>query len=165
MPSVTVKRIMAAPRKEVWAALADIENAKRWNTSWSRIELTSTQRHGLGTTFRAFVDDGRSFDFEITEWSNLERITFTPVREEAERWALMLERHEFTLREASEEETLVELKAVASAHGLRGRLYGMFFWSGHQEYGLNEALNALQVLVEPPLDEEEPAEEAEPAAE
>ena len=159
MPSVSVKRVMDAPLSEVWAVLADIGNAKQWNTHWDRIEITSAQRHGVGTTFRAYVDKGTAFDFEITDWANHERISFVPIRDASERYPLMLEEQTFTLREAEEDMTSVELKATASAHGIRGRIYGMFFWAGHQAGGLNQALDAIEDIVDPPVDDEEYEEE------
>jgi len=146
---------MDAPIGEVWAVLADIENAKQWNRAWDSIEITSTQRHGVGTTFRAHLEGDLTFDFEIMDWSNHERIAFAPIRDKGERYALMLEEQIFTLREASDDMTEVELKAVASAHGVRGRLYGMFFWAGHQQSGLNEALDTIEDIVDPPEDDEE----------
>jgi uncharacterized membrane protein len=146
---------MDAPLSEVWAVLADIENAKQWNRAWDSIEITSTQRHGVGTTFRAHTEAGLQFDFEVVDWANGERITFAPIRDEGERYALMLEEQIFTLREAPDDMTHIELRAVASAHGIRGRVYGMFFWAGHQQGGLNEALDAIEDIVDPPEDDEE----------
>jgi uncharacterized protein YndB with AHSA1/START domain len=140
---------------EVWAVISDLEHAKQWNRVWDSIEITSTQRHGVGTTFRANLEGGMAFDFEVTDWSNNERITIVPVRDPAERYPLMLEEQTFVVREAPEDMTHVELKAVASAHGVRGRIYGMFFWAGHQQGGLNEALDAIEDIVDPPGDEEE----------
>jgi len=158
MPSVSVKRVIGAPLGEVWAVLADIENAKQWNRAWDSIEITSSQRHGVGTTFRAHLEGGLAFDFEIVDWANNERITFAPIRNEGERYALMLEEHCFTLGEAPNDRTQIELKAVASAHGFRGRIYGLFFWAGHQQPGLAEALDAIRELVEPEdVDEEDGA--------
>jgi len=155
MPSVSVKRVVDAPLSEVWAVLADIENAKQWNQAWDSIEITSTQRHGVGTTFRAHLEGGMAFDFEIVDWANQERITFAPIRDASERYAVMLEEQVFTLREAPDDTTHIELRAFASAHGIRGRVYGMFFWAGHQQTGLNEALDAIEDIVDPPEDGEE----------
>jgi uncharacterized protein YndB with AHSA1/START domain len=155
MPSVSVKRVMDAPVSEVWAVLADIENAKQWNRAWDSIEITSTQRHGVGTTFRARIESDMEFDFEVVDWANQERITFAPIRDEGERYALMLEEQIFTLREAPDDMTHIELRAVASAHGIRGRVYGMFFWAGHQQGGLNEALDAIEDIVDPQEDDGE----------
>jgi hypothetical protein len=140
--------MIEAPVSDVWAVLADLENAKRWNKSWSRIEITSAQRHGLGTTFRTHLENGDTFDFEVVDWENYRRLAIAPVRDSGERYALMLEQHIFTLRDLAEGGTRIELKAIASAHGIRGRIAGMFFWAGHQEAGLNEALNSIQRLVE-----------------
>jgi hypothetical protein len=43
----------------------------------------------------------------------------------------------------------VDLTAVASAHGLRGRFIGLVFWSGYQKQGLNQALESLAANFEP----------------
>jgi uncharacterized protein YndB with AHSA1/START domain len=151
---------MDASVAEVWAVISDIEHAKQWNGSWDSIEITSSQRHGVGTTFRAHLEGGMAFDFEIADWSNNERMTIVPVREPGERYPLMLEEQTFVLREAPDDMTHVELRAVASAHGVRGRIYGMFFWAGHQQGGLNEALDAIEDIVDPPADGEEDDDDA-----
>ena len=41
------------------------------------------------------------------------------------------------------------VKLLKRAHGVRGRVIAMFFWSGHQEDGLNVALDAIQSVFEP----------------
>jgi uncharacterized protein YndB with AHSA1/START domain len=158
MPSVTVSRVIAAPRGDVWSTIADVENARRWNTAWSRIEVTSSQRHGVGLTFRAHVDGGDAFDFEVVEWSHGERIAFAPVRADDEHYGVNLECHSFALREVDEGATRVDLTAVASTRGLRGRFVGLLFWPGYQKQGLNEALEMLAAVFEPEAQKEtEPA--------
>lgn len=150
MPSVSVSRVIGAPREEVWAALSDIASARRWNASWSKIDITSRQTHGAGTTFRAHTEDGRAFDFEITEWAAPELIAFTPIRDESEYYAVTLESHTFSIEPQGDGHTVVELTARASAHGIMGRLVATFFWPGHQKQGLNDALDAVQAIFEPP---------------
>jgi len=159
MPSVSVSRVIGAAPSEVWAVLADIENARRWNPAWSRIEITSTQRHGVGLTFRAHLEGGEHYDFEVVDWSGQERIAFAPVREPQEQYGINLESHVFRIREAEAGASRVELTAVASTRGLRGRFVGLLFWPGYQKQGLNEALAALAAIFEPPAELEE-AEEA-----
>ncbi len=149
MPTTSVVRTIAAPQAQVWAALADIQNAGRWNTAWAGIEITSPQEHGAGTTFRARTGDGHAFDFQVTDWEPPHYIAFAPVRDASERYAITLESHAFQLRPADDDRTRVELIASASAHGLRGHLVGLFFWAGYQKHGLNSALDGLQALFEP----------------
>lgn len=161
MPTMSVSRTIAAPQHQVWAALADIANAGRWNTAWRRIEITSSQSQGAGTTFRAHSEQGTPFDFEVTHWVPPEYIAFAPVRrEDEERYAITLESHAFLLRPTGDDRTHVELTASATSHGLRGWLIGLFLWPGHQKHGLNTALDSLQALFEPP-DRDEPQSEAE----
>lgn len=148
MPRVSVSRTIAAPPAAVWAAICDLPNAGRWNAAWSCIEITSPQREGAGTTFRAKTADGDSFDFRISEWDVPKRISFVPLRREGERYAVTLERHTFNLRPTEDGGTSVELTAQASAHGLVGRLVALFLWPGHQRDGLEQALNALQAIFE-----------------
>ena len=150
MPTVSVSRTITASPQAVWAALADIEHAGRWNAAWTRIEFTSAQRHGAGTSFRAVTSDSDAFEFEVTHWAPPEYIAFAPIRgEDEDTYAVTLESHSFLLRPSGDSATSVELIAVASAHGLRGRLIGLFLWPGHQRHGLNMALDALQALFEP----------------
>ncbi len=148
MPSVSVSRIIDASLSDVWAALSDIENARRWNTSWTSIEITSPQHHGIGTTFRAQTESDETYEFKVTEWAPPERIAFSPIREEAESYALTLESQVFQLHETEDGQTRVELTANASTRGPRGRLVGLFFWPGYQKHGLDTALDALQALFE-----------------
>ena len=161
MPTTSVSRIIAAPQEEVWAALADIAKAGRWNTAWVRIEITSPQQHGAGTTFRAHTADGHSFDFEVTHWAPPSYIAFAPIRRESERYEITMQSHAFLLRPIDDSHTQVELIASATCRGIRGRLVGLFLWPGHQKQGLNAALDALQALFEPL---EPGASEAEPSS-
>ena len=150
MPSTSVSRIIAAPVHDIWSALADIENATRWNAAWKEIEITSSQTHGAGTSFRATVDDERAFDFEVTDWVVPEFISFTPVRDPLEPlYSITLDGHAFRLTRVDERATAVELIASASTHGFRGIIMGLFFWANHQKPGLVRALDRLQALFEP----------------
>ena len=166
MASVSESRVIAAADQEVWAVLADVENARRWNRAWTHIEITSAQRHGLGTTFVAHTEGDDAFTFEITDWTPPESIAFSPVRDDEERFAVMLDSHEFRLSAAGEGDTLVRLTARATAHGLRGHVVARLFWPGYQRDGLRSALDALQAACEPEAGaEEEAADPASPAAE
>jgi uncharacterized protein YndB with AHSA1/START domain len=157
MPSVSVSRTIAAPPSEVWEIIADVENARRWNPPWSRIEITSPQRHGLGMTFRAHVENGDAFDFRVTEWDKDERIAFAPIRGPDEQYGVNLDSHVFTLRKADEEFTDVTLTATASTSGLKGFFIGLVLWPGYQRQGLNDALAALAGIFEPEVQGEEEA--------
>jgi uncharacterized protein YndB with AHSA1/START domain len=161
MASVSESRIIAAAPAEVWGVLADVENAQRWNGAWTRIEITSPQRHGLGTTFIAQTESGDQFTFEISEWSAREKIAFSPIRDEGETYGVVLDSHTFTLSPAGEDATHVKLTARATAHGLRGHLVTRVFWPGHQKQGLRMALDALQAVFEPETGDEEEEEAAE----
>ena len=59
MPSVSVWREIPAPVADVWKVLSDVENARRWNRAWDNIQITSAQRHGVGTTFRIRLPAGQ----------------------------------------------------------------------------------------------------------
>src|SRR4030067_1531234 len=85
MPTTYESRRLAAPVGSVWAAIADLEAAARWNRAWRRVEYLSDQREGEGTAFRAHTEDGLAHDFTISAWVPLERIAFAPVPDKAER--------------------------------------------------------------------------------
>ena len=158
--------MIAAAPQEVWGVLADVENARRWNGAWTRIEITSPQRHGLGTTFTAHTEGGDDYAFEITEWSAPETIAFSPVRPDDESYGVMLDSQTFQLSPVAEDGTLVRLTARATAHGLRGHVVARLFWPGYQRHGLRLALDALQGVFEPDVEGEEEGAEAEsPASE
>ena len=166
MASVTESRMIAAAPQEVWGVLADVENASRWNGAWTRIGITSSQRHGLGTTFTAHTEGGEDYAFEITEWSLPETIAFSPVRDEGESYGVMLDSHTFQLSPVADRGTLVKLTARATACGLRGHVVARLFWPGYQRHGLRLALDALQAVFEPAVEGEEEGAEAEsPASE
>ncbi|HSP54888.1 MAG TPA: SRPBCC family protein [Dehalococcoidia bacterium] len=169
MASVTESRVIAAPPEEVWEVLADVENARRWNRAWTQIDITSSQRHGLGTTFKATTESGDVFAFEITKWSPTGMIAFAPLRDEQEHYGIVLDSHTFRLIPAEEDATLVQLTARATAHGLRGHFVARLFWPGYQRHGLELALDALQAVFEPeafePEEEDEAAEAETPAPE
>jgi uncharacterized protein YndB with AHSA1/START domain len=158
--------MIAAAPQEVWGVLADVENARRWNSAWTRIEITSSQRHGLGTMFTAHTEGGENYAFEITEWFPPEAIAFSPVRDEGESYGVMLDSQMFQLSPAAEDGTLVKLTARATGYGLRGHVVARLFWPGYQRQGLQLALDALQAVFDPAIEEEEEGAEAEsPAAE
>src|SRR3990172_1904532 len=116
MPTTSVSRIITAPQQEVWATLADIQNAGRWNTAWSHIEITSQERQSAGATFRAPTDDGHPLAFALSHWAPPEYIAFAPIRrEDSERYAITLESQAFRLRPSGDNGTRVELIASASS--------------------------------------------------
>ena len=149
MPTTSVVRVIHAPGDQVWAVLSDIANARRWNSAWSGVEFASNQTHGPGTRFRARTEAGETFDFEVTNWSAPEYIEFSPVRDQSERYGIMLEAQAFHLAPEGEEATRVELMARASTHGIKGLVMGLFFWRGYQKQGLQSALETLASAIEP----------------
>jgi uncharacterized protein YndB with AHSA1/START domain len=151
MPTVTVRRAIGAPQEEVWAAIADIERAARWNQTWQRIEFLSSQREGAGTTFRAHAEDGDVAEFEVVAWRPPEFIAFAPRPDPSgsgDYW-ITLESHAFYLQPAGGEGTELHLMATARSHGLRGWFRARVFWSDHQKPGLHRALEAIAALFEP----------------
>ncbi len=164
MPIATVSRTIAAPQAQVWATLSDIENARRWNASWSRIEFTSEETSGDGATFRAHTDDGDTFDFAVTGWAPPEYIAFSPVRDETEEYLITLESHAFHLQAVDDDKTRVDLTARASTRGIRGRFIALFFWPGYQRRGLNLALDAIETLLQPEQEQAETKTETTAAA-
>jgi uncharacterized protein YndB with AHSA1/START domain len=152
MPTTKASRVIRARQSDVWALLSDVEHANRWNRAWSSIEFTSALTHGVGTRFRArMVGGDETYEFEICDWSAPERIAFCPIREPFERYSITLDSHVFEVRSVSEEESEVAITAHASASGLRGRFVALFFWTTHQEDGLNLALDSIQAVFEPEL--------------
>jgi uncharacterized protein YndB with AHSA1/START domain len=160
MPATSVSRTIAAPRDQVWSVLSDIGNARRWNSAWSTVEFATNQTHGPGTRFRAETGNGDRFEFEVSAWVAPEYIEFSPVRDEAEQYGILLEAQGFHLVPDGEGATRVELTARASTHGLKGRLLGLLFWRGYQKQGLNYALETLASLFEPEEGKEREDEEA-----
>jgi len=155
MPTTYEARTIAAPVGDVWAAVADLEAATRWNHAWRRVEYLSDQREGEGTAFRAHTEDGLAHDFTISAWVPLERIAFTPVRDESEgRYMITLESQAFHLRPDGDDRTRVSLSATAAGHGPRGWLLARLVWPSYQRQGLRSALDALQDLFEPREDDE-----------
>ena len=90
-----------------------------------------------------------AFDFEVCDWSAPERIAFCPIRQPSEMYSITLDKHIFEVRALTAGESEVTVTAKARAHGIRGRVIAMFFWSGHQQEGLNVALDSIQTVFEP----------------
>ena len=185
MPTTSESRIVAAPVREVWASIPDLETANRWNGAWRRVEYLSSQREGVGAIFRAHTEGGQTFDFRVSEWAPQEYIAYEPMQEEPEEelYLFTLESQSFLLKPTDEGHTKVTLSTTASAHGvwewLRARLsrsghqknifrrtldalqapvewlFLRILWPGHQRQGLGSALEALQALYEPEPDEDE----------
>lgn len=148
MASVTVSLVIPAPQDEVWAVISDVANARRWNSSWTRIEFVTEQTEGKGTRFRTHNrDTDDTFEFVISDFTAPEYIAFAPVRDpEERRYDISLDWHAFKLVPVEGDKTQVELTAQASTRGIRGQLVGMMFWPGHQRAGLEQALRSLGVV-------------------
>lgn len=142
--------------------LSDIANARRWNSAWSKIEFSSQQTHGPETRFRAHTEDGDAFEFVVSAWAAPEYIEFSPVRDEAESYGIVLESQGFLLEPVGERATRAELTARASTHGFKGWLMGLLFWRGYQKHGLNGALERLDSVFT--ADEAEERDEDTPPA-
>jgi hypothetical protein len=134
-----------------------VEGARRWNTAWKRVEVTSETRQGKGVRFRTYGDEtDQVFDFEVTEWVAPEYVAFAPVRSpDEELYDVMLDYHSFSLEEVDGGHTRVDLTAHATTRGIRGRLVGLFLWPGHQKAGLEKALRNLGAVFGLEADEEE----------
>lgn len=138
----------------MWALLSDIANANRWNQAWTGVEFTSNQTHGAGTRFLAHTEGGDSYEFEITTWSAPDHLEIRPLRDPQEpRYPVMLESHEFRLTsDDGNESTILELRANAAAHGIRGRVIAALIWPGHQRAGLGTALEMIAGAFAPEED-------------
>jgi uncharacterized protein YndB with AHSA1/START domain len=163
MPTTSATRVIHAPRDKVWAVLSDIANARRWNSAWSKIEFTSKQTHGPETGFRAETEDGDTYEFVVSAWVAPEYIEFTPIRDETERYAIMLEAQAFRLAPEGDAATRVDLISRSSTHGPRGWVMGLLFWRGYQKQGLASALETLSSVFVADIPGEQ-TEEASPAA-
>lgn len=156
MPSVSVRQIIDAPPEEVWAAIADIERAGRWNHAWQRIEFLGEQREDIGTTFRAQAEGGHSAEFEVVAWEPPQLLAFAPLPYPSALHGLSpiaIETQAFYLRPSGDGRTELHLTATATTHGLRGWLWGRLFWPGYQKQGLLRALEAIAALFQPQVEE------------
>lgn len=66
-----VTRVMRAAPSDVWAAIEDLESHSSWMADAEWVRITSTRRHGVGTTMECLTRVGpfRTRDlFEVTEW-------------------------------------------------------------------------------------------------
>jgi hypothetical protein len=71
MTRIRVHTTIAAPRRAVWARLADIADHVQWMADATAIRFTSERRSGVGTTFECDTRVGplRTTDImEVTEW-------------------------------------------------------------------------------------------------
>ena len=78
MISVVDSVVIARPIEEVWAFMADLENAHTWGL-WSEATKTSDGPVGLGSTYRS-TERGLGLKItatlKITEWEPPKRMTF-----------------------------------------------------------------------------------------
>ncbi len=160
MPTTYESRIIAAPVAEIWAAITDLEAASRWNGAWQRVEYLSWQREDVGATFRAYNEEGIGHNFRISEWAPQEFVAFEPLQDEPDErpYLITLQSQAFLLKPADDDRTEVTLFATVQGHGLRGWVTARFVWPNYQRKGLRSALDNLQDLFEPPLEEDEPEE-------
>ena len=116
--------------------------------------MTSNQTHGVGTRFRAHTEGGDAFEFEVATWSAPDHLEIRPARDPLEpEYPVMLESHEFRLAETEDgEATVLELRANATAHGIKGRVIAAFIWPGHQRDGLGAAIEMIAAVFKPEPD-------------
>lgn len=77
MPRIKVKRTIDAPRKQVWAELADIPSHVEWMGDAEVIRFTGDKTKGIGTEFECDTKVGplRTTDkMTITEWDKNRRM-------------------------------------------------------------------------------------------
>lgn len=68
MPSLTVSRIMDAPRPEVWAVLADFGDIARWNTALTGSRIVAGPETGIGAERRCDAGRRTYLQERVTAW-------------------------------------------------------------------------------------------------
>ncbi len=145
---VRASRIVEAPLEEVWALVADLERAPRWNRAWARVAIEGEPR--VGALVRAWSVEGEEASFRLVEWRPPFSLALAPVLAPGEEgpWLFLLEQR-IELRPAKgPRRTLVSMEARARLRGLRGLVLGLILWPGYQRRGLAAALEALAALAE-----------------
>ncbi len=148
------RRVIAAPLAQVWAAIADLEGAPRWNRAWTRVRVLS-ERVGEGAVLRAEGEEGQASELVVGAWEPQRRVVFVPrpvPEEEASRYWLLLEGQSISLEPLGEGATVVTMEARARSRGLMGLVVGWLLWPGYQRRGLNAALEGLAALFPPAAD-------------
>ena len=72
MPGIRVSTVIDAPRREVWARVADISSHVGWMADAEAIRFTSRRRRGVGTTFECDTRVGPltlTDVMEVTSWA------------------------------------------------------------------------------------------------
>jgi hypothetical protein len=152
VPTVRARRLIPAPLSQVWAALADLEGAPRWNRAWARVRVLSGEP-GEGAVLRAEDEEGRASELLVGAWEPQRRILFLPrplPQEELGRYWLLLEGQSIWLEAVGEGATLVTMEARARARGLMGLVAAWLLWPGYQRRGLQAALEGLAALFPQP---------------
>jgi len=74
MGTVSVNRMIAAPREAVWAVLADFGNISRWNDGVKNSWLTGGEATGIGATRHCDLQPIGKLEETVTEWVPNERM-------------------------------------------------------------------------------------------
>jgi len=69
--------IIQAPRRLVWAALADLEAVSEWNPTVDRAECVSRRRQGIGARRRCYMHPSGWVVESVSEWEPVDSIGFT----------------------------------------------------------------------------------------
>lgn len=74
MGTVTVSRMISAPREAVWAVLADFGNISRWNEGVKNSWLTGAESTGVGATRHCDLKPLGKLEETVLEWVPNERM-------------------------------------------------------------------------------------------
>ncbi len=76
MTKMATDMVLSAPRRHVWAVLADLEGVSHWNPTIERAECITEQRTGLGAQRRCYMSPSGWMVESIAEWEPTEVIAF-----------------------------------------------------------------------------------------
>jgi len=120
MINVVDSVVIARPIEEVWAFMADLENAHTWGL-WSEATKTSDGSVGVGSTFRSTERGGGmklTAILKITEWEPPKRMTFWSETFPSSRFGpLKPATLSFSLNALEDGTTRVERQAGGETHG------------------------------------------------
>jgi len=137
---------IGAPPERIWPFFTEPEKILKWCTTFKKLEYTSEQRSGIGTSL--YIEEKvtgplMKLNFEVTEWVENERLAFrmtsgTGVKAYEQRW---------TIEPTPAGSTFTFMEEVKLPFGILGSLLEVLV-RGRSEAYVDEMLGKLKSLAE-----------------
>ncbi len=156
MTVLSISRILALPRAQIWQVGADFNRAGQWVTGIEGMQFLRGQPAGIGGQWRFQIKSETGtqvVELEITEWLAGERFSLKPVRQTGRFHGIELFQLIVDLSEHSATATAVNIQCEYEPLSKLGRIKNLAFLRRQCVAFLYQAIDALnQLAAQEPLE-------------